>query len=114
MIIEEHIDITTWCVVRVRLEVDVDLTIEKQVPRESTTDPSSHSQGGFNRGDARENMIEISCGRSCESFLVGVDVVPHGHFRPRRAVMMRPKIARTKVKSQKLRQRLAMIRSLCY
>ena len=49
-----------------------------------------------------------------ERFLMGVDVVTHDHFRPRRAVVMRPKIARTKVKSQKLRQMLAMIRSLCY
>ncbi len=111
--VEEDVDITRRNVL-IPLgggsEVLIRGLIEHQLPGIPTAEPASLIECLIDEWNTIHEVGELGPCAGTESLLDRDGVESHGYFRPRRTVRMRPKIARTKVKSQNLR----MIASLHY
>lgn len=92
------------------LEILVRGLIEHQLPSIPTAEPTALVESFIDDRNPLHEIVELVASSRTESLLDREGVEAHDYFRPRRTVRMRPKIARTKVKSQNFR----MIASLHY
>ena len=105
-VVEEDVDIASRHVLVPLgggLEILVRGLIEHQLPGVATAEPTTLVESLIDERDTSHESVELAASTIAESLLDRDDVEAHGYFRPRRAARMRPKTARTKVKSQNLR-----------
>jgi len=104
--VEEDIDVpyrTTKIIIVSAAEVLVGGLIEHQLPSVTPTDPPALVERLIDDRHTSHKIGELDTSTITESLLDRDGIEAHDHFRPRRTVRMRPKMARTKVKSQNFR-----------
>jgi hypothetical protein len=105
-VVEEDINIahrTTKIIIVSAAEVLVGGLIEHQLPSVTPTDPPTLVECLIDDRHTSQKVGELVVSTIAESLLDRDGAEAHDHFRPRRTVRMRPKMARTKVKSQNFR-----------